>query len=122
MTKVQCCPLCGSDLPVPRNLMMRDLIEIVAHEHDVTVEALKGCGRRKLLSWARQDFMHRAREAGFSSPRIGAFIGGRDHTTITHGVAQHARRLSVHSLNKELLARRHVAGALPVREMLASQT
>jgi len=36
---------------------------------------------RQILSW-------RLREAGWSLPRIGYSLGGRDHTTVLHGLRE----------------------------------
>jgi chromosomal replication initiation ATPase DnaA len=50
-------------------------------------------GRTHGLSCARQDFMRAAYDAGFSLSEIGKVLGGRDHTTILHGIRQaRARR------------------------------
>lgn len=47
---------------------------------------------------ARQAAMYRiAAELGWSLSRIGQFLGGRDHTTIHHGIRAHERRMKEES-------------------------
>lgn len=71
---------------------MADIIERVSLETGIPIAELKSPGRRRPITYARQDFMARARATGrFSFAQIGRFLG-RDHTTIVHGVRAHARR------------------------------
>lgn len=72
---------------------MAELAASVSAEFGVTVDALKGEGRRRRETEPRQAFMHRAYRTGrWSLPQIGRFLGGRDHTTVLSGVRAHERR------------------------------
>jgi chromosomal replication initiator protein len=64
------------------------IAERVAERYRVPVKALRGPSRIKNVAWARQVAMSVARSAGFSFPQIGAFFGGRDHTTVMHSCAK----------------------------------
>lgn len=53
----------------------------------VTIEALDGQGRTRVIVAARQFAMWRVRtELGISLPEIGKRFGNRDHTTVLHAV------------------------------------
>lgn len=72
-----------------------DMLRDFAADHLVSVEALKGPSRARPIAWLRQDFMLRAYETDrWSMPRIGAWLGGRDHTTVLHGLRAAAARRS----------------------------
>ncbi len=59
----------------------------VAEFYSITVEDLIKQSRRKEYVKPRQTAMYLARkELGTSFPAIGDFFGGRDHTTVMHGV------------------------------------
>jgi chromosomal replication initiation ATPase DnaA len=49
-------------------------------------------GRTHELSKARQDFMDAAYSAGFTLTEIAKVLGGRDHTTILHGIRAARKR------------------------------
>ena len=75
-----------SALPSPdeeRSLLDR-LVAVVGARFDVDVKALRGLSRKRNIVWPRQVAMYIAREVGLSYPRIGAFFGDRDHTTVMH--------------------------------------
>jgi chromosomal replication initiator protein len=77
---------------------MPEIAQEVAESYDVTVRDITGPSRRKAISRARQAFMYEAyQQPHLSTPMIGAFLGGRDHTTIVHGVKQHRERLRVYA-------------------------
>jgi chromosomal replication initiator protein len=70
----------------PRKITCDDIIACVAVSRGVTIEDLKGPRRSNEISAPRQIVMYLARElTDMSLPRIGEFLGGRDHTTIIHG-------------------------------------
>ena len=73
----------------------RDLRRIacsVAELHGVTVAELRGPIRERRVAWPRQDFMLAANKAGHSLTRIGDYLGGRDHTTVLHGIRRARER------------------------------
>jgi chromosomal replication initiation ATPase DnaA len=74
---------------------MADIIAEVAARHGVTIEALKGPDRFRNIARVRQEAMWLMWRTGrYSRYQIGQFLGGRDHSTIRHGVLAHERRLA----------------------------
>lgn len=63
------------------------IAESVANFYSITMDDLLKQSRRKEYVKPRQTAMYLARkELGSSFPSIGEFFGGRDHTTVMHGV------------------------------------
>lgn len=56
----------------------------VAARFAVDAKAIRGPSRQRAIAWPRQVAMFVARQAGYSLPQIGAYFGGRDHTTVMH--------------------------------------
>ncbi len=80
--------------PEQQSPSMMRIIREVAAEHDLTEGAIVGERRTKEIVAARQHAMWRlAQEQRWSLARIGRVLGGRDHTTIIHGVRRHEQRL-----------------------------
>ncbi len=92
-------PTTVSDQPIPKppradaRLSTRILYE-VATRHNMTVDEVIGRDRRPRYIRARQEAMYLLRQAGYSYPQVGRFVGGRDHTTALHGERQHAARIT----------------------------
>jgi chromosomal replication initiator protein len=73
-------------LPQHSKLGPDRIIDEVASHFGVAVNALCGRSRSRDIARPRQIAMYLIREeTGESLPRIGALLGGRDHTTILHG-------------------------------------
>jgi hypothetical protein len=66
----------------------------VADTHGVTVQALKGQDCCRAISRPRQHCMWTLAQAGYSRSEIGRHLGGRDPTTVLHGVRAHAARIT----------------------------
>jgi chromosomal replication initiator protein len=65
----------------------REIVGIVAKHYGVSVEGMQGRGRSKEIVGPRQVAMYLIREeTGASLLEIGAELGGRDHTTVMHGI------------------------------------
>jgi hypothetical protein len=80
--------------PIPMGTARRILKE-VADEGGVPVSELIGPWRTQHIVHLRQKAMYRLRhETLMSLPQIGRFMGGRDHTTVLHGIAAHQGRLT----------------------------
>jgi chromosomal replication initiator protein len=78
----------------PARTPFADIERQVALRHALTVEDLRGPSRARRVAWPRQELMWRARrETRLSLPQIGDRLGGRDHTTVIHGVRAHQARL-----------------------------
>lgn len=69
-----------------------EVLAYVAHKHGCSIADLKGPRGKQALANARHEAMWMLRKLGMSYPRIGAILGGRDHSTIVHGVMKHAER------------------------------
>lgn len=79
----------------PERRAMREILEEISQSYDVSFDALRGPGAFRKLSIPRQHAMWlMAQQNHLSLPMIGAFLGGRDHTTILHGIRAHGRRIA----------------------------
>ncbi len=74
-----------STAAAPRLVSVRDIAEYVAHQMDRPLEDMLGPKRNQEIVWPRQVAVYLARELTNNSlANIGAFFGGRDHSTILH--------------------------------------
>ncbi|MCG8585977.1 MAG: DnaA/Hda family protein [Pirellulales bacterium] len=74
---------------------IRDIAVAVAKRYDLPLGELKGPSRRRTVVDARNITAFLARQwTGQSLQQIGHFLGGRDHTTILHGIRKIERRLA----------------------------
>ena len=72
---------------------IRQIIRETARKHNISTEHLLGHNRRDGVVWARFELMWRARhELGAPYQLIGRVLGGRDHSTIMHGIARYENR------------------------------
>lgn len=71
-------------------ILSRDVLEYVAAEHRLGMDTLLSSRRTRDLARPRQIAMYVMRQVcpHLSYPEIGRRMGGRDHTTILHGVRQ----------------------------------
>jgi hypothetical protein len=67
------------------------VIQTVANKTGLAVREITGKGRHKALVRARWEVFAQLRKLGYSLPYIGRVCGGRDHTTVLHGL----RRMGV---------------------------
>lgn len=71
------------------------LIGAVAHVHGLTASDLTGPSRQAHVVLPRQECYWRMREQfRFSLPEIGQRLGGRDHTTVLHGIRKYQALLA----------------------------
>lgn len=84
-----------------------EIVREVAIKHGVRVAHMKGESRTAHLVRARQEAFYRlyGECAHLSMPAIGRFMGGRDHTTVLHGIKEHARRNNLPLIKKETRTR-----------------
>ncbi len=86
-----------SILQAPRrqNLSPEKIVEVVARYYQVPIEQLRGKARDKQIVLPRQVAMYLMREET-EAPllRIGAALGGRDHSTVLHGCEKIEREMS----------------------------
>ncbi|MCA0358715.1 MAG: hypothetical protein LCH78_18025 [Proteobacteria bacterium] len=81
--------------PVKRRISMPEIANLIASTYGVSVANLVGPARHKAISHARQHamwLMHQ--QPHLSMPQIGKFLGGRDHTTILHGIRRYEQRMA----------------------------
>lgn len=75
---------------IPEPGHWKDIVDEVCAKHGVTRAEIMGIRRALKLVAARQEAMYRmSRETSFSLPQIGKRLGGRDHTTVLHGIRRH---------------------------------
>jgi len=85
----------GARLEVVRDSLRRSagggdevsaVLQSVCDQFAVTLDDLRGPGRSQRVNEPRKVAYRRLRDLGLSLPRIGAIMGGRDHTTVMHGL------------------------------------
>lgn len=77
----------------PGRITMRMIAAEVAEAYRVSVDDLTSMSRKVPLVHIRQEAMWLMRQKTKASlPQIGAFLGGRDHTTVLHGIRQVEKR------------------------------
>lgn len=83
----------GPALPSARTDVV---IENVGRRFGVTIADLKGPNRSPAYAWPRQMAYAEVKKARphLSMPEIGKAFGGRDHTTILHGIRAHEARMA----------------------------
>lgn len=86
--------------------LVDSVLKAIAALHEVTVADLLGQSRERRIAHPRQEAMYLLRSVmapdgrpKYSLPDIGRAIGGRDHTTVLHGVRAHAARSRVDDRN-----------------------
>lgn len=83
-----------SDLHIPR-APWRITAGMVAMKHGLSLADLIGPSRRRKVARPRQEAFAAVQEKhGYSLPKIGRLFGGRDHTTVLHGIREHAKRVA----------------------------
>jgi len=79
-------------VPQRRPREATSVVQIVAKHFHLTTEDLLGRSRTKEIANARQLAMYLLREEnGLSLINIGELLGGRDHSTVRHGVEKIGR-------------------------------
>jgi chromosomal replication initiator protein len=67
-------------------VVMGRIAATVADRHGVTVAMMLSLDKRRVFMRPRWEAWKLCQEAGYSTPVIGRFFGGRDHTTILSGI------------------------------------
>lgn len=65
---------------------MAAIVQDVSNKTGVSVKDLCGHSRKRPIARARQLAMWQLRRQGIPLTAIGAILGGRDHTTVIHGI------------------------------------
>jgi chromosomal replication initiator protein len=81
-------------LPQRSDVEPAKIIELVAREWQITVDALLGRDRSHKVAQPRQVAMYLLRkETNASLPQIGEVLGGRDHTTVMYAIEKIANEI-----------------------------
>ena len=93
--------------PSPANgVKMDDITGVVVDFFGVRMPDMQGKKRNKSITWPRQVAMYLARHhTRYSLKEIGGFFGGRDHTTVMHGVGVVQKRMADDDETRRLVAR-----------------
>lgn len=73
-------------LPTTRNIPPGKILEAFAAEAEIDVKELIGQNRSAKIVEPRQLAMYILSKLEISSPQIGELLGGRDHSTVLHGI------------------------------------
>ena len=70
-----------------------DILKDVSVRHKIPIREIMGNRRHRATVLARQEVMYLAkRDTNHSLPVIGRHLGGRDHTTVLHGIRAYAKK------------------------------
>ena len=89
-------PLFADSIVLPTSrAKARQIVREVAEKHGFTVEEIVSMRRNQRLCDARNETYYRLKtETTWSYPRIGQFLGDRDHSTTIHGAKKHKKRIA----------------------------
>jgi hypothetical protein len=83
----------------PKQWTVRAIIPLVAEKHGLTVNDILSVCRTRCVVYARHEVCYEAvRLTSLSLPAIGYALGGRDHTTVFHGIRAHMARTGAPSV------------------------
>jgi hypothetical protein len=72
------------------------IVQEVCAKHGLTLPVILGARRSKQIVLARHEAFYRlSTETTMSLPQIGYRMGGKDHSTVIHGIRQHEARMEV---------------------------
>lgn len=92
----------NSDTKPRRRIPPHEVLEMVGKYYDIKPSTLKGPKRDRPIARPRQVFMYLCRmELGMTLDDVGGALGGRDHTTVMHGVDTITKELSTNSRLRE---------------------
>ncbi len=87
-----------------KELRPEDVVKSICEFYQIKPTQLKGSKRDAKLVRARQACMYvLKKESGLTFSEIGNLLGGRDHTTIMHGVEKIEGLIAAHKLTEESL-------------------
>lgn len=81
-----------ADPGVSPRLSLRDILRAANEATGVPVDDIIGRSRKKYICVLRNEVMLLAQGEGYSLGQIGRALGGRDHTTILHGIKNAKKR------------------------------
>jgi len=87
--------LINGDKKTLKRVTPQELLDAVATYFDIKTTTLKGPKRDRPIARPRQIYMYLAKtELGLTYDDVGGSLGGRDHTTVMHGVETITQELS----------------------------
>lgn len=85
---------CLPEPPVFKVGQWKVIIRDICKKYEIHLADLMSIRRDRATVRARHEAMYRMRvETTMSMPEIGRRLGGRDHTTVLHGIKQHTKRM-----------------------------
>lgn len=85
----------GGEKKAAKRVTAQELLDAVATYFDIKPTTLKGPKRDRPIARPRQIYMYLAKtELGLTYDDVGGSLGGRDHTTVMHGVETITQELS----------------------------
>lgn len=78
-----------------------DIITVICSYYSIKTTQLKGVKREASLVRSRHICMYLLKEVGLTYAEVGNLLGGRDHTTIMHGVEKIRSQLTTSDIVKE---------------------
>ncbi len=79
-----------------KRITMQEIFDVVTRYFNIKVSDLQGKRRNQSIAFPRQVCMFLARKhTRYSLEEIGGYFGGRDHTTVLHGVRSIERSMKV---------------------------
>ena len=89
--------------PIDMPLAEEAIKDIISEHFHVKPEDIKGKKRTADIVYPRQIAMYLCQDHGTSFKRIGELLGGRDHTTVMHGVEKISNELKVNDATERLI-------------------
>jgi chromosomal replication initiator protein len=85
-----------ADAPREVHISMQQIIDVVTRYYNIKLHDLQSKKRNQSIAFPRQICMFLARRhTRYSLEEIGGYFGGRDHTTVLHGVRSIERSMKV---------------------------
>jgi chromosomal replication initiator protein len=93
-----------AEQPAPHAIEIREIALAVAKHFSLRLGDLQSASRRRGVVDARNITAYLTRQStGQSLQQIGQFLGGRDHTTILHGIRKFEQQLSTDPAQRQLV-------------------
>lgn len=84
-------------------LRWKAIVKEVCEKHGITFGQVLGRQRSQPIVKARfEAYFRLSEETGLSLPQIGRFLGGKDHTSVLHGIRKHKQRCAEVTQQSEL--------------------
>lgn len=85
-----------------RPVLVRELLSLAAERYRTTPPMILSGSKERNICEARWHVIWELRIQGFSTPRIGKWLGGMHHTTILHALEVQAKKIGPYGSMKPL--------------------